>query len=100
MRPGPAAAPGRALPRTAAGAGGLPEGSGCGPGSPGGGGWGQPGRAGTGKEGCPSRLRAPGVPEADRRAVRRLHKTDLPPGLSERLSRLLRAEDFPIGCVI
>lgn len=64
MRPGPAPAPGRALPRTAAGAARPPEGSGCGPGRPVCGDWDEPGRAETGKKGCPAGLRAPRVPEA------------------------------------
>ena len=94
MRSGPVPAPGRALPRTAAGAARPPEGSGCGPGRRGGWGWDRPGRAETGKEGCPALPRAPGLPEANRR--------DGPASwaVSARPSRFLGAEDFPIGCVV
>ena len=54
----------------------------------GGRGWDRPGRAETGKEGCLAPLRAPGVPEANRRAVVRPCGTDLLPGLS-RLGRVV-----------
>lgn len=83
MRHGPVPAPGRALPRAAAGEARPPEGNGCGPGRLGSGGWDQPGRAETGKEGCPAPLRAPGVPEANSRVVWQLFGADLPPGLSQ-----------------